>query len=70
MTPELASAIFHAKYVNAISLNRLSEEFLRLDADIPRQDMAGWMFHIFQYYLGPVTGMMKAELIHCDEHLL
>lgn len=40
--------------------------------DIPRQDMAGWMIRIHQYYLGPVHDRMKQELlkshhIHCDE---
>ena len=72
LTPELAAAIFHAKYVNAVPLKRLSEEFLRNDVDIPRQDMAGWMIRIHQYYLGPVHDKMKQELlkshhIHCDE---
>ncbi len=40
LTPELAAAVFNAKYVNAVPLNRLSEEFLRNDVNIPRQDMA------------------------------
>ena len=31
LTPELAAAVFNAKYVNAMPLNRLSEEFLRND---------------------------------------
>lgn len=72
LTPELAAAIFNAKYVNAVPLKRLSEEFLRNDVNIPRQDMAGWMIRIHQYYLGQVHEMMKQELlkshhIHCDE---
>lgn len=72
LTPELAGAIINAKYVNAVPLNRLSEEFLRNDVNIPRQDMAGWLIRIYQYYLGPVRDMMKAEImkshhIHCDE---
>lgn len=53
-------------------LNRLSEEFLRNDVNIPRQDMAGWMIRLADYYLEPVHKMMKAELlqshhVHCDE---
>lgn len=72
LTPELAAAVFNAKYVNAIPLNRLSEEFLRNDVNIPRQDMAGWMIRLYEYYLKPVHDMMKAEIlkshhIHCDE---
>lgn len=34
--PELVAAVFNAKYVNAVPLNRLSEEFLRNDINIPR----------------------------------
>jgi transposase IS66 len=72
LTPELAAAVFNAKYVNAMPLNRLSEEFLRNDVNIPRQDMAGWMIRLADYYLEPVHKMMKAELlqshhVHCDE---
>lgn len=72
LTPELASAIFNARYVNAIPFERLSQEFLRNGVDIPRQDMAGWMIRIHRYYLSQVHGMMKQELlkshhIHCDE---
>lgn len=72
LTPALAAAVFNAKYVNAVSLNRLSEEFLRNDIDISRQNMAGWMIKISERYLGNVYRAMKKELlksrlIHCDE---
>lgn len=72
LTPELAAAVFNAKYVNAVPLNRISEEFLRNDVNIPRQDMAGWMIRLAEYYLGPVHDMMKEEIlkshyVHCDE---
>ena len=72
LTPELAAAVFNAKYVNAVPLNRLSEEFLRHDVNIPRQDMAGWMIRLSEYYLGPVHERMKREIlesryVHCDE---
>ena len=72
LTPELAAAVFNAKYVNAVPLNRLSEEFLRNDVNIPRQDMAGWMIRIAEYYLGPIHGRLKNEVmnshhVHCDE---
>ena len=71
-TPSLVSAIINAKYVNAVPLNRLSEEFLRQDVNIPRQDLAGWMIRIWKYYLSPVYDRMKAEIfkaryLHCDE---
>jgi transposase len=72
LTPELASAVFNAKYVNAVPINRLSEEFLRNDVNIPRQDMAGWMIRLYEHYLKPVHRMMQAEVmrsryVHCDE---
>ena len=72
LTPELAAAVFNAKYVNAVPLNRLSEEFLRNDVNIPRQDMAGWMIRLYEYYLQPVHDRMKEEIlkshyVHCDE---
>lgn len=51
LTPELAAAVFNAKYVNAIPLNRLSEEFLRNDVNIPRQDMAGWMIRKHSWHI-------------------
>lgn len=35
--------------VNAMPLNRLLEEFLRSDVNIPRQDMAGWMIRLNKY---------------------
>ena len=72
LTPELAAAVFNAKYVNAVPFNRLSEEFLRNDVNIPRQDMAGWMIRLNEYYLRPVHAAMKREIlrshhVHCDE---
>lgn len=72
LTPELAAAIFNAKYVNAVPLNRLSEEFKRSDVFIPRQDMAGWMIRLNRYYLKPIHNAFKEELLrshhlHCDE---
>jgi len=72
LTPALAAAVFNAKYVNAIPLNRLSEEFKRHDVIISRQTMAGWMIRLTERYLGPVyramiNKLLSAELVHCDE---
>lgn len=72
VSPELAAAVFNSKYVNSVPLNRLSEEFLRKDVNIPRQDMASWMIRINRYYLKPVHDAFKQELfkshhLHCDE---
>ena len=72
VTPELAAAVINAKYVNGIPLNRLSEEFLRIGVNIPRQDMAGWMIRLNAYYLKQIHARMKEEImrshhVHCDE---
>ena len=72
LTPGLAAAIFSAKYVNAVPLNRLSEEFARHDVNISRQTMAGWMIRLADRYLGIIYNAMrerllKSKLIHCDE---
>lgn len=72
LTPELFSVVFNGKYVNALPLNRMSEEFRRYDVIIPRQDMAGWLTRVCSYYMGPVHKMMKSHLmksslLHCDE---
>ena len=72
LTPGLAAAVFTAKYVNAIPLNRLSEEFARLDVNLSRQTMSHWMISIAERYLIYLYQAMKkrlltSRLIHCDE---
>lgn len=72
LSPELFAMIFNMKYVNAIPLNRLSEEIRRYDVILDRQDMAGWLISVYKYYMKPVHEMMKknlmdAGLLHCDE---
>ena len=72
LTPSLAAAIFNGKYVNAIPLNRISEDMLRHDVRISRQVLAGWMIKLTDRYLEPVyrcmkNKMMDGKLIHCDE---
>ena len=72
LTPSLAAAVFNGKYVNAIPLNRISEDMLRHDVRISRQVLAGWMIRLTDRYLEPVYRCMKhkmmdSRLIHCDE---
>lgn len=72
LTPSLAAAVFNSKYVNALPLNRISEEFQRHDINISRQVMAGWMIKLTERYLQPVyTAMrrkaMESRILHCDE---
>ena len=47
-------------------------EFLRNDVNISRQNMAGWMISLAEYYLEPIHEKMKEYIldsgyIHCDE---
>lgn len=72
LTPSLAAGIFNYKYVDAMPLNRISEEFRRNDVEISRQVMAGWMIKIADRYIRVIYNAMKkailkSDLIHCDE---
>ena len=72
LTPSLAAGIFNYKYVDAMPLNRISEEFRRHDVEISRQVMAGWMIKLADRYIRVIYNAMKKEiltskLIHCDE---
>ena len=72
LTPSLAAGIFNYKYVDAMPINRISEEFRRNDVEISRQVMAGWMIKIADRYIRIIYNAMKkqiltSKLIHCDE---
>lgn len=72
LTPSLAAGIFNAKYLNAVPLTRLGEDFARIDMNISRQTLANWMISISDRYLELIyrrmhQEMMKSKLIHCDE---
>ena len=71
-TPSLAAAVINGKYVNALPLNRISEEFARQDLNLSRQVLAGWMIRLPERYLHWIIKEMwkelkKSHLIHCDE---
>lgn len=72
LTPSLAAGIFNYKYVDAMPINRISEEFRRNDVEISRQVMAGWMIKLADRYIRFIYKEMKkhiltSKLIHCDE---
>lgn len=72
LTSSLFASIANSKIVNAIPLNRLSEEYAREGVNLSRQDMASWMIKITDRYLMYVYQAMKqklldTQLIHCDE---
>ena len=71
-TPSLAAAVINSKYVNAIPLNRISQELARYDLNLSRQVLAGWMIKLPERYLHWIVREMwkelkKSHLIHCDE---
>ena len=43
VTPSLGAAILNGKYVNALPLNRISQEFERNGVNLSRQTMANWV---------------------------
>jgi transposase len=72
LTPSFAAAIINAKYVNAVPINRISEEFKRNGVNVSRQVMANWMIRMGERYLSLIYDAMHEELlknrlIHCDE---
>lgn len=72
VTPSLCAGIMNAKYVNAMPLYRIEQEFTRRDISLSRQVMAGWMIKAAERYLSLIHEKMKHELfmhhvIHADE---
>lgn len=51
VSPTIAGAIMNGKYVNAVPLYRLEQEFLRYGLAITRQNMANWMIRLAEEYL-------------------
>jgi transposase len=71
-TASLAAYVINQKYVDAMPINRISEEFRRNDLEISRQVLAGWMIKLTDRYLRIIYNAMKktlltSKLIHCDE---
>ena len=51
VSPSLAAAIINGKYVNAVPLYRLEQEFQRYGLSITRQNMANWCIRLGEEYL-------------------
>ena len=71
VTPSLGAAILNGKYVNALPLNRISQEFERNGLTISRQTMSNWGIG-FSRYFHPLWERMKEQLlelpvVQCDE---
>ena len=62
VTSSLGAAVLNGKYVNALPLNRISQEFDRNGLTISRQTLANWVIS-FSKYLTPVWQRMKYHLL-------
>ena len=70
-TPSLGGAILNGKYVNALPLNRISQEFDRNGLTLSRQTMANWVIRYAEVFT-PLWERMKYHLlmlpvVQCDE---
>jgi len=72
VTPSLEAAIMNSKYINAIPLYRLEQEFLRNDVVLSRQVMANWTIQCGERYLSLLYDRLhkeiyKSQVLQADE---
>ncbi len=72
VSASLAAAIMNGKYINAVPLYRLEQEFIRYGLAITRQNMANWMIRLGEAYLSVLydhlhTLLYGCHVIHADE---
>lgn len=72
VTPSLEAAIMNSKYVNAIPLYRLEQEFSRNDVVLSRQVMANWTIQCGERYLSLLYDRLhkeiyKSQVLQADE---
>lgn len=72
VTPSLEAAILNAKYVNAMPLYRLEQEFARQDIKISRQVMANWTIRCAERYFSVFydrlrDALLEDKVIQADE---
>ena len=72
VTPSLEAAVLNAKYVNALPLYRIEQEFARYGVSISRQTMSNWTVSCAERYFAPFYERLRTELLkcrvnHCDE---
>ena len=68
VSPSIAAAIMNGKYVNAVPLYRLEQEFLRYGLTIPRKNMANWMIRLGEEYLAVLYDHLHRKLY--DYHVI
>lgn len=62
VSPSLGVAIINGKYVNAVPLYRLEQEFQRYGLQITRQNMANWCIRLAEEYLSILYDYLHKEL--------
>ena len=62
VSPSLGVAIINGKYVNAVPLYRLEQEFQRYGLQITRQNMANWCIRLAEEYLSMLYDHLHKEL--------
>lgn len=62
VSPSLGAAIINGKYVNAVPLYRLEQEFQRYGLQITRQNMANWCIRLAEEYLSVLYDYLHEEL--------
>lgn len=62
VSPSLGAAIINGKYVNAVPLYRLEQEFQRYGLQITRQNMANWCIRLAEEYLLILYDHLHKEL--------
>ncbi len=62
VSPSLGAAIINGKYVNAVPLYRLEQEFQRYGLQITRQNMANWCIRLAEEYLSVLYDYLHKEL--------
>ena len=67
-TPSLVAAVMNAKYVNAMPLYRIEQEFQRQDLNISRQNMANWVILSTDRCLSKMYDLLHKKL--CGQHVI
>lgn len=62
-SPSLVAGILNYKYVNAMPIYRLEQNFLRSDVVLSRQVMCNWVIRCSERYLSLIWDRMKQELL-------
>lgn len=68
VSPTIAASIMNGKYVNAVPLYRLEQEFSRYRLTITRQNMANWMIRLGESYLEVLYDYLHQKLY--DYHVI